>query len=109
MASYLQSAMPIAREALCSSVAIRSIFGHPIRLFTRPTSVLSYRVSNRLQFSRQYTQIETHFVPKQCHRIRSSQLVALEYSDLNLPHNSPEVNVENGYFLKFHTHTHTLF
>lgn len=101
MASSLQSTMPIAREALYSafSLSSRTFFINPIRKFTIPTTVLSHSTSKCLQLSRNYSESESLAAisaPKQCQPIRSPELVALEYSDLNLPHNSSEVRIKKN-------------
>lgn len=94
----LQSTMPMARQALCSafSVPCRTCFVNPFHKFRIPTILLSKNTINSLQFNRHYTEKGGSFIansaPTPCQSVRSPGLVALEYSDLNLPHSAYEVN-----------------
>lgn len=73
------TAMPMARQAL-------TIFTNPFRKYTIPTILFTHKSPKRHRFSCHYTAISD---PKPC--IRSPEAIALEYSDLNLPHTTSEV------------------
>ncbi|XP_074351266.1 uncharacterized protein LOC141690362 isoform X4 [Apium graveolens] len=76
------TAMPMVRQAL-------TVFTNPFRYYTIPTILFIHKSPKRHRFSCHYTHsLSAISDPKPC--IRSPEAIALEYSDLNLPHTTSE-------------------
>lgn len=76
------TATPMARQVL-------TIFTNPFRKYTIPTISFTHKSPKRHRISCHYTHSFSISDPKPC--IRSPEAIALEFSDLNLPHTTSEV------------------